>query len=315
VGKLKLAPLSSTLALGSADESIGTDLQSTLLHEDTHERAACRELLLRDVLYDLPDAEKARLIEPLVIHRMEVVDHWRKAETHYLGAARALFKMYSALPNASLDRLLNSFDHKEQAGGNRESALPFSRMTANRLITVARMMKERRFHVAFEAAGRTFDEHLLPPYTVTAALAPLDDDALTEAVRSDLINPNVGRRQVEEFVRRKRSAGAQPNKLEATRELAKVTKKLTKLYGEVAVLENQRRTLIARLGIDPASVPPAVCGLPATAGQGTGSVTFGPILDLQARLEQGNETLRQIEPPPPEEPEIEGSEEPERAAG
>ncbi len=272
MGKHSLPQMSALVGLDDGDAGPLPDLQSQAVIEANAEVSYSRDKLLSEVLFDLSEQEKREKIDLLVTRHAEVVDHWRKAGKHYLGAGRALLLMKRELPQVALDRLLASYDRNQQEGVSNWSALPFSQDTALRLMKVAEMVITGRFEVAFRAVEQQFSEDLLPPYTVAYEFSKLPEDNLEDAVRAGLIRPDVPKREVIEFVSTFRKAASPKSAADFPRRLAKLDAKLRRAYEEVRRLEADRRDLLASNGVgDPAHRSGAVMQLGNTAPERAGA--------------------------------------------
>jgi hypothetical protein len=113
----------------------------------------------------------------------EIRKLWSEASRKFLAIGEYLLQAQRSFKHGDKMRLL-------------QERLPFSYSTANRLMRVAEAVQERRLQ----------REQLPAHYPTAYALTTLSDDELREAERRNLVNPDVQRRQIEEFIREIRGA-------------------------------------------------------------------------------------------------------------
>jgi hypothetical protein len=108
----------------------------------------------------------------------EIRKLWTEASRKFLAIGEYLLQAQRSFKHGDKMRLL-------------QERLPFSYSTANRLMRVAEAVQECRLQ----------REQLPAHYPTAYALTTLSDDELREAERRNLVNPDVQRRQIEEFIR------------------------------------------------------------------------------------------------------------------
>jgi hypothetical protein len=285
-GPPKLRSIEESITVSDAAENLPVQAVA----QENEDRTAAREMLLKGVMSDLSDLERQQYIGPLLDARSLIIGHWRSAEHSYLEAGRALIRLEGKIPARTWDRVLSDYDDKEAHKISSEAVLPFSRSTAQRLMAVARAVDERKFHDAFMEVGRTFDPGMLPPYSVAAMFANLDEKNMVKAVKADMIRGDVSQRAAISFLSGLKERTNNP--IAGIRALDKTDKRIRKLLSELMVLKSQRAAILGELGM-PDDHP--IGGDPGSSMNRGHSATGPQILDLLPTSREDEPADRQEE--------------------
>lgn len=241
--KLKLGGLGAALARMPSE----ANHQIETFDQETEARRQSREIILTAVLSDASDDERARFLDSLIDARVRIYQQFTRTRESYLDMGRTLLKLRREVSAEVYNRLLSDHD---QNGSVRQGALPFGKEVAFRLERVADFVDNGTFRAAFTQCDREFHEEALPAYSSAYFFTTLNEDQLVEAVKRDLVRPDitqtVARIEVAEIKRR----------LPATRDhqrpyqqdpdavlLKKINKRIEKLAAQFRDLEKTREKL------------------------------------------------------------------------
>ena len=168
--------------------------QTQEFDEKTEHLVQSREVLQKNVLADASPQEIDRYLDMFATARVEIFGLYARTVETYLRIGKVLCELKERSKESPqiYARFISDYD---EHGQHRPGAMPFGKEVAYRLESVYTNVINGKFDRAFQVAGKVFKEEILPSYSVAYFFTTLSEDQLVEAVKQDLVRPDITQHQ------------------------------------------------------------------------------------------------------------------------